>query len=132
MKIKSMILGTVMSLAIVTGVTQVDAATIHDKAVWGWEDLVQEELDNGVNVDARDERGWTALMHAVNYGNTEVVELLLAANADVNATNNVGYTALMYARGGNRGRDYIVQLIKDHIFNTTIGNKAKSARKVAS
>lgn len=51
-----------------------------------------------VNLDARDEIGSTALMHAAENGRLEVVNLLIAANANIDAKNNKpGITPLHYA-----------------------------------
>ena len=50
----------------------------------------------GVDVNVRDElTGTTALEHAVKNANREVVQLLLAAGANVNAKNSAGETVLM-------------------------------------
>ena len=65
-------------------------------------------LDCGANVDQRDHHGNTALMGAasVRYNNlqmaAEVVGILLAHGAWVDATNDLGESALMWsARAGN-------------------------------
>jgi|GEM_PF-996251 len=51
----------------------------------------------GVDVDAADESGWTALMYAAKlYGDTEI-DLLLKAHASPNKTSLHGDTALMMA-----------------------------------
>src|SRR5258706_13688958 len=50
-------------------------------------------LDAGANVNARDERGWTALHFAVN-ADKRAAALLLAAGADPNAVANDGRTPL--------------------------------------
>ena len=45
--------------------------------------------------------------------NTEIVAQLLAAGADVNATDNDGDTALM--RASTQGHTEIVKLLKQHV-----------------
>ncbi|MBQ7069621.1 MAG: ankyrin repeat domain-containing protein, partial [Synergistaceae bacterium] len=57
----------------------------------------------GVDVNVKDNDGWTALMRAADNGNAEAVNILIKAGADVNAKNNYyGSTALMIAaRQGN-------------------------------
>lgn len=52
-----------------------------------------ELLDSGADVNARSQRGETALMAAAATGMTD--EDLIRAGADVNAANDVGMTALM-------------------------------------
>lgn len=54
-------------------------------------------LDRGVEVNARDVRGNTPLLHAAVYGDLASVQLLLDRGADVNATNAAGSTALLRA-----------------------------------
>ena len=48
-------------------------------------------------VNMVDKYGMTALIYACRKGYTEVVKLLLEANADVNMVNKYGNSALMYA-----------------------------------
>lgn len=56
-------------------------------------------IAKGVDVDATDESGWTALMYAAQLDSTssEAVHLLLEANANVNRVSTHGDTALMIA-----------------------------------
>ncbi len=58
---------------------------------------VEKLLAKGANPDARNSRGYTALMLAARHKKTRLGELLLAANADVSLRNSYGETALMLA-----------------------------------
>ncbi len=62
-------------------------------------ELIELLLVNGAATDKQDECGWTALMYAAKRGLPEVVQLLLANNANPDKQNNNdhGQTALMYA-----------------------------------
>ena len=63
----------------------------------GDEEMVQLLLRAGADVNASDEKGWTALMVAVFRGKMEVVRLLLQAGANANAVRDNGWTALFDA-----------------------------------
>jgi ankyrin repeat protein len=67
-------------------------------------------LDRGANVNARAERGKTALMLAAGHGYTELVTLLLDGGADIDATDEYGFTALTSPALGNR--DEVRALLK--------------------
>jgi hypothetical protein len=58
-------------------------------------------LENGADVNTKDNDGWTPLMHAAEKGHKEVVELLIEKGADVNTKDNDGWTPLMYASKNN-------------------------------
>jgi ankyrin repeat protein len=64
------------------------------------EKVAQTLLEAGANVNARDDRGQTALMHAARYGYENTVKLLIEHRADVNLRDNLGRTALMHAAAG--------------------------------
>src|SRR5437588_10113418 len=49
------------------------------------------------NVESRDRRGATPLMHAAAFGNLETMKLLIDRGADVNARNDFDATALLWA-----------------------------------
>ena len=56
---------------------------------------VKQLLEEGVDVNAKNGFGWTALMVAAWNGHVEVVHALVGAGADLNAKDNDGWTALM-------------------------------------
>ena len=59
---------------------------------------VKSALDGGANANARDPaQGSTPLIFASLLGRAEIVTMLLAAGADVHATNNNGVNALTVA-----------------------------------
>jgi ankyrin repeat protein len=60
-------------------------------------DAVRRLLARGAKVNATDEEGRTALMHAARNGSRASVETLLQKGADPNAMDNAGRTALTYA-----------------------------------
>ena len=70
---------------------------LHRAAQAGDIDGLQAAIAAGVDVDARDGRGWTALMHAVNKGYTLLVPRLLEAKAEVDVRAPDGATALFMA-----------------------------------
>src|ERR1700719_3480151 len=51
---------------------------------------------SGADVNMRDGRGSTPLMHAAAVGSLEAMKLLLKAGADVNAKNGLDTTALIW------------------------------------
>ena len=51
-------------------------------------------------------------MHEASYGNVDLIRLLLASGADVNARDTKGDTPLMYAITGNSPGTWVDVLIK--------------------
>ena len=58
---------------------------------------VKDLLRSGVNIDALDRYGQTALMLAAHHGHSEIVELLVEQGADLNVTAKYTLSALMLA-----------------------------------
>ncbi|MBF0571305.1 MAG: HEAT repeat domain-containing protein [Candidatus Omnitrophica bacterium] len=68
-------------------------------------------IAHGVNINGKDQFGWTPLMYASKYNNEDVVKFLLNHGADVNLKNHDANTALIEASfQGNRN---IVELLLD-------------------
>lgn len=58
---------------------------------------VSHLLSKGTDVNSREQGGMTCLMMAAYYGSSEIVKTLLEHDADVNAINDTGGTALIAA-----------------------------------
>jgi hypothetical protein len=58
---------------------------------------VERLIAEGVNVNAQDQRGWTALMHVGMQGQATEAKALLAAGADPNMKDHEGRTAFLWA-----------------------------------
>ena len=107
-------------LASADTVNAADAAGITPlmlAAVRGQRDIAARLIDKGADVNAADERGFTALFHACynpddDRGHPEVVELLLAAGADKEAKIGFGVRPLMYA-AGNGEAGVVTALLRD-------------------
>ena len=103
---------------------------LHQAAQTGDIEILKAALASGVDVDARDGRGWTALMHAVNNGYPLLVEPLLAANADPDVRAPDGATALFMAAA--HGHTEIIALLMKAGADVSIrGPKGKTAVEVA-
>ena len=68
-------------------------------------------LDRGLDEQHRDNAGWGPLHYASFEGHTEIVDLLIAAGAEMNLTDCDGKTALHLACTENH-YDVIVQLLR--------------------
>jgi ankyrin repeat protein len=81
--------------------------TLIDAIVYHSPELFQKLLDDGINIDGTDDRGYTPLMHTVFQHDKSCEECLrcmhklLQRKVDVNATNN-GDTALHLSVRGSR------------------------------
>lgn len=73
-------------------------------------DPTNQKLNDGAEVDARNEDGWTALMGAAANGHTATIQALLEAGAAVHAKAEDDDTALSIA--ANASNTAIVQLLK--------------------
>ena len=66
-------------------------------------------LARGANINARNNKGWTALHMTAMFGRADIVKLLIDSGANINATDKRGNTALHWA--GEFGHVEIVKAL---------------------
>ena len=71
-------------------------SALHWAAIWENTGLIISLVENGFQVDYRDNIGATPLLRAAAGGKHRSVETLLKLGADINATDNEGYNALFW------------------------------------
>lgn len=115
---KKTLVSTLVLSVLVTGIilpaASADEPYNHPKrqilrAARNGEDALKTLLNSGVNINATDEDGETALMDAADDRNSEVLKLLIANGANVNLADEDGETALMKA--ADEGRSENVKLL---------------------
>jgi len=93
------------------------AEIIHFAAQDGLVDVVESQLDSGVDPDlATVARGWTPLHYASYNGRADVVDLLLARDATPECRSLSNRTPLMLARLGNHAE--IATMLADAVCRT--------------
>ena len=103
---------TISIIIILSIIPTVSSEPIHDAARLGNLELVQAELDKGVDINFKDsEYGGTPLHFAAYGGALNVVKFLLANEAEVDVGNNQGWTALFYA--SDEGHLHVVEFLID-------------------
>ena len=103
----------------------------HRAAVAGDSEGLAAALASGVDANARDSNGWTALMHAANSGRVLLIPPLLEAGADPNARAPDGATALFIA--ALHGHAEIVEALTAAGGDPTIaGPKGRTAEQLVA
>ncbi len=85
-------------IAITALLLSVSCATINSSAEEGDITSVRNFVNDGIDVNKKDENGVTPLMMAVKSNNPELVSYLIEKGADVNAKDKDGYTPIMYTK----------------------------------
>lgn len=71
---------------------------LHRAVLAGDADRIKAALKAGANVNARDSQGWTALLHAADKGDSQIIELLMKAGADPSVKGPKGESPVDAAR----------------------------------
>jgi uncharacterized protein len=86
----------------------------------GINDVVQELIDLGVDINARNNDNNNALWFACFGNYYDLIHLLLAAKIDINNQNDNGATVLMYA--ASAGKTQVVELLLQYHPNLYLKN----------
>ncbi|MCU4155160.1 ankyrin repeat domain-containing protein [Carboxylicivirga sp. A043] len=78
----------------------INMAEYFEAALNGNIDLVQKAIDSGVDIEARNENGYTALMLSGYNGHHHIIKLLLEHKPNIDAVDGLNRTALMFASTG--------------------------------
>lgn len=80
--------------------------------------LIQELIDKrGLDINLKDNLGFTPIMYACEYGNCDLLEILLNFNGDINVVNNEGVTCMLLAIVN--GSKNVVEFLLKHNFDLT-------------
>jgi ankyrin repeat protein len=113
-----------------------DVSSIHVAACMGDLARVKRFVEEGADVDTKDELGWTPLYWAASTDQDNVAEFLIANGADVNAKTNYNSTPL-YQAAATGGLNFVKLLIskgadvnaEDKHGNTPLHSAASSGQK---
>ena len=108
---KNLIITTIAAVVLVGCGPQPPDISIHQAVFDGNIEAIKQHLDAGAEVDAKDDKFVGTFLHwAAAGGQNEIVELLIAKGADVNATDGDGDTPLHLA-GNNTATKEIAELL---------------------
>ena len=75
---------------------------LHYAASGGHTEIIRLLLDENAYIDAESPNGTTPLMMAARYGNSKAVQLLIEEGSDIQLKNQLGLSAIDFAKQGNR------------------------------
>ncbi len=94
----------------------IEPKDIFESAKSGDLQSLKEFLEQGIDIDGRDDKGATALIEASYSGHLNVVHFLITQGASINVTTNNGWSALLAAQN----RDIFRLLIKHNADTSAI------------
>jgi ankyrin repeat protein len=73
-------------------------AAFFDHHYNGKNEITEILIENGAEINARNNAGLTALYYAINHTNIEAIELLISNGANINIRDNRGWSPLIAAK----------------------------------
>ena len=112
-RLRSLLLASALGLALApTGAQTMTTTALHQAAAANDSARIQQSLQSGSSIDARDAQGRTALLIATHHNQIDAAKALIAAGADVNAKDDIQDSPYLYA--GARGHLEILKLTLAH------------------
>ncbi|QCW01947.1 ankyrin repeat domain-containing protein [Natrinema pallidum] len=97
---------------------------LHHTAGRDRPEMARELIDRGIDVDAQNDGGHTALLKAVELENYDTVEVLLEGGADPNIFDNNGRCPLSVAVTRGRKDRTIVKMLLEHGADPTASDES--------
>ena len=94
------------------GTKQDGKTPLHIAATYGYQEMAIILLENGAEVNSRDDMLSTPLHNACLYSTTEMVDLLLSHGAEIDAKREMGATPLFYACSRLKEDEEAMQIIR--------------------
>ncbi|KAF7488247.1 26S proteasome non-ATPase regulatory subunit 10 [Sarcoptes scabiei] len=104
-------------------IQQDDRTPLHRACSNGQFNLVKKLIEEGAEIDAKDEMQWTPMIIASSAGHFEIVKYLIQKGAEINTTTVNGQTALHYA--ASKGWRNICQLLIESGADQSIRDRLK-------
>ncbi len=105
-----------------------DWTALIGAALEGHSEITKVLLDNGANVNDKDEDGITALMRAAYKGYSEVTKVLLKCGANPDITDDYGKNTWNYAKG----KRIILAILEKHLNDVVEGREFPPCDKSAT
>ena len=95
-------------------------------AEWGQLEVVKYLIDNGADMEAKNNFGATALLYAASNEHLEVCQYLIEQGADLDAKDEDGETVHDYAKKCGRGDDCL-KFLEEYQKKDTVLSKANDS-----
>lgn len=106
-------------------------SALHIAAGWGHIPLLPLLQQAGLSPDIRDRRHQTPIFAAISHQNREAVAYLASAGADLNATDSLGFSPLLWATAIADADDLPIMLAERGADLTLRNAHGKTARQIA-